>query len=402
MLKHLRAALQGISVYKEIAADPLMKTAAAMLDALVSGAGEDALARYTDLFCGLCREGCAGLGGWLWDRLRYQEAPYPASLEAGCADPVLADAAQRDVTVFLELAQLDCGAVLHEMAGLLPGEYTPVLERLPRWAAGAPFTFQSLTLYYRKHGCGLFARYRAFLWENGTLAPVAHPDCMAPRELRGYERQREEVLANTRALLEGKPVHNVLLYGDSGTGKSVTVKSLLAVSGFENLRLIEVEKDGLSDLPRLIRTLGGRRQSFILFLDDLTFEQDDRTYSALKTILEGGLERRPDNVAIYATSNRRTLVRQTFSDRAGDEVDLSESIQERTSLAERFGLRIPFLTMSRAEFLSLVEQLAALHGITMESEALRTEAVRWEMHHPGRTPRTARQFLMSLTLSFFH
>jgi predicted AAA+ superfamily ATPase len=144
--------------------------------------------------------------------------------------------------------------------------------------------------------------------------------------------------------------------------------------------------------------LTGRRQKFILFIDDLTFDKDDRTYSALKTILEGGLEKRPANVAVYATSNRRHLVRQTFSDRAGDEVDLSETIQEKTSLAERFGLRIPYLSMTRAEFLDMVEKLAELFGITMEREQLRAEASRWVLRHPGRTPRTARQFITSLTV----
>ena len=133
-------------------------------------------------------------------------------------------------------------------------------------------------------------------------------------------------------------------------------------------------------------------------MDDLAFDQDDRTYSALKTILEGGLERRPANVAIYATSNRRHLVRQTFSDRAGDEVDASETIQEKTSLAERFGLRIPYLAMSKAEYLDMVDRMAEYHGIQMDRETLHAEAVKWEMHHPGRTPRVVRQFIASLHL----
>ena len=160
--------------------------------------------------------------------------------------------------------------------------------------------------------------------------------------------------------------------------------------------LIEVQKEEVSTLPDLIRMLGGRRRKFILFIDDLAFDQDDRTYSVLKTILEGGLERRPANVAIYATSNRRHLVRQTFSDRAGDEVDASETIQEKTSLAERFGLRIPYLAMGKKEYLEMVDRMAEYYGINMEREALHAEAVKWEMHHPGRTPRVVRQFIASL------
>ena len=174
------------------------------------------------------------------------------------------------------------------------------------------------------------------------------------------------------------------------------MKSLLSIPGFEDLRLIEVQKEEVSTLPDLIRTLGGRRRKFILFIDDLAFDQDDRTYSVLKTILEGGLERRPTNVAIYATSNRRHLVRQTFSDRAGDEVDASETIQEKTSLAERFGLRIPYLAMGKKEYLEMVDRMAADYGVEMEQETLHAEAVKWEMHHPGRTPRVVRQFIASL------
>ena len=176
------------------------------------------------------------------------------------------------------------------------------------------------------------------------------------------------------------------------------MKNLLTLPGFEARRLIEVQKEGLADLPRLIRTLGGRRLKFILFIDDLAFDQDDKTYSALKTILEGGLERRPANVAVYATSNRRRLVRQTFSDRAGDEVDASETIQEKTSLSDRFGLRIPYLALNQAEFLELVEGMAEQAGIALDRDSLRAEAVKWEMRNPGRTPRTAKQFIASLSL----
>ena len=262
----------------------------------------------------------------------------------------------------------------------------------------SPFSFAELTEFYRANGAGLFARHRAFLWEDGALCPVEQPDCPGADEMLGYELQRNRVIANTRAMLEGNLVNNVLLYGDSGTGKSATVKNLLTLPGFEALRLIEVQKEGLADLPRLIRALGGRRLKFILFIDDLAFDQDDKTYSALKTILEGGLERRPANVAVYATSNRRRLVRQTFSDRAGDEVDASETIQEKTSLSDRFGLRIPYLALNQAEFLELVEGMAEQAGIALDRDSLRAEAVKWEMRNPGRTPRTAKQFIASLSL----
>ena len=396
VILELRAALRGLSAYRNLAGDPMLKEISNLLDALSQRNGERALDCYTAVFYGLRAEGYLGLGDWLHDRLRYEDAPYPDALSVGRADPALVTAARRDIDTFVLLAELDCDRILKGIQELLGEEFTPVVANLPRWTAGAPFSFASLTRFYEENGAGLFARWRAFLWEDGELTPVPDPDSPERDELLGYERQQEKVLANTRALVEGKPVNNVLLYGDSGTGKSATVKSLLSEPGLESLRLIEVGKESLGDMPHLIRTLGQQRQKFILFIDDLAFDQDDRTYSILKTILEGGLEKRPQNVAIYATSNRRNLVRQTFSDRTGDEIDASETIQEKTSLAERFGLRIPYLTMNKAEFLEMVEEMAALYGIELDQETLRAEAVKWEMHHPGRTPRVARQFIMSL------
>ena len=398
-IETLRLALGGVAAYRHILDTPELGLVRALLDKLVRGDGPAAAEAYAQLFFTLREGRYAGLGNWLHDQLRYTESPYARLAEEGGSDPALEQAARRDVALFAQLCELDCGQLISAMARKAGPDLLPVLEGLPRWPAGCPFTFEGLTDFYRAHGCGLFARSRAFLWEDGELFPVDQPDCPGPDEMLGYRLQRDQVVANTQALLEGHHVNNVLLFGESGTGKSATVKSLLSLPGFEDLRLIEVQKEGLADMPRLIRKLAGRRLKFILFIDDLAFDQDDTTYSVMKTILEGGLERRPANVAIYATSNRRHLVRQTFSDRAGDEVDASETIQEKTSLAERFGLRIPFLALNKAEFLDLVEGLAARHGVTMDRQALRTGADRWEMRHPGRTPRTAKQYIASLSLA---
>ena len=398
-LKELRIALKGISVYRSICREPLTVQVFSLLDALASGRGDDALEHYTEVFYRLRCSGCAGLGGWLEEQLKYSEEAYPRMAERGGCDAVLEAAARRDVETFAQLAGLDCEVLIGAMQELLPEEYRAVLAGLPRWENGKEFDFESLTGFYRENGTGLFARYRAFLWEKGTLFPIARPDAPKKHELLGYELQREAVLANTRAMLAGHTVNNVLLYGDSGTGKSATVKSLLAVEGFEDLRMIEVQKDGLADMPELVRLLRGRRQKFILFIDDLAFDRDDRTYSLLKTILEGGLEPRPANVAIYATSNRRNLVRQNFSDRSGDEVDASETIQEKTALADRFGLRVAYLPLNKAEFLNLVDGLARLEGIETDSEELHAQAIKWEARHPGRTPRTAHQFIAGLKIS---
>lgn len=393
----LRAQLRGLSAFRSLLDTPMLKDALQLLDAAARRDGEGALAAYDQMFYLLKAEGYSGLGAWLWDTLRYTETPYGDLAGSGRSDSELEGAARRDVDALLQLARLGAEDIRVALKPILTEEYVSVLDNLPAWETGAPFTFEELAAFYRENGAGLYAKYRAFLWEEGQLVPVADPDCPHPVELLGYDQQRKQVLDNTRLLVEGKPSNNVLLFGDGGTGKSATVKSMLYLPGMENLRLIEIQKENLVGMPRLIRSLAGRRQSFILFIDDLAFDQDDKTYSSLKTILEGGLERRPLNVAIYATSNRRHLVRQTFSDRAGDEVDAFETISEKTALAERFGLRIPYMTMSKSEYLALIDHLAGLYHVEMNREVLHAKAMEWEIRHAGRTPRVARQFIASLS-----
>lgn len=393
----LRAQLRGLSAFRSLLDTPMLKDALQLLDAAARRDGEGALAAYDQMFYRLKAEGYSGLGTWMWDTLRYTETPYGDLAGSGRSDPELEGAALRDAETLLQLARLGAEDIRVALKPILTEEYVSVLDNLPAWETGAPFTFEELAAFYRENGAGLYAKYRAFLWEEGRLVPVADPDCPHPVELLGYDQQRKQVLDNTRLLVEGKPSNNVLLFGDGGTGKSATVKSMLYLPGMENLRLIEIQKENLVGMPRLIRSLAGRRQSFILFIDDLAFDQDDKTYSSLKTILEGGLEKRPLNVAIYATSNRRHLVRQTFSDRAGDEVDAFETISEKTALAERFGLRIPYMTMSKSEYLALIDHLAGLYHVEMNREVLHAKAMEWEIRHAGRTPRVARQFIASLS-----
>ena len=393
----LRAQLRGLSAFRSLLDTPMLNDALQLLDAAARRDGEGALAAYDQMFYRLKAEGYSGLGTWMWDTLRYTETPYGDLAGSGRSDPELEGAALRDAETLLQLAQLGAEDIRVALKPILTEEYVSVLDNLPAWETGAPFTFEELAAFYQENGAGLYAKYRAFLWEEGRLVPVADPDCPHPVELLGYDQQRKQVLDNTRLLVEGKPSNNVLLFGDGGTGKSATVKSMLYLPGMENLRLIEIQKETLGGMPRLIRSLAGRRQSFLLFIDDLAFDQDDKTYSSLKTILEGGLEKRPLNVAIYATSNRRHLVRQTFSDRAGDEVDAFETISEKTALAERFGLRIPYMTMSKSEYLALIDHLAGLYHVEMNREVLHAKAMEWEIRHAGRTPRVARQFIASLS-----
>ena len=392
-LHELRMALKGISAHKHLMGDPVMTAVTHLLDALCTNRGEAALEHYTTLYYNLQQAQCDSLGAWLEQALFYRESPYSQALAADGVSAGLLCAVENDLTAFSALAQLDADTVIQAIAALLDK-----LPPLPRWTIRSCLTMDELTKFYRVHGAGLFARYRAFLWENGKLIPVPHPDCPKPEELLGYEMQRQQVIANTQALLDGHRVNNVLLFGDSGTGKSASVKSLLALPGFDSLRLIEVQKEGLTDLTHLIRTLRSKPQKFVLFIDDLAFDQDDRVFSVLKSILEGGLEPRPINVAVYATSNRRHLVRQTFSERAGEEIDTFETIAEKTALSERFGLRILYQNMDKKGYLALVDHLAKLEGITMDAEQLHALAMRWDVRHGGRTPRSARQFIASLSV----
>ena len=395
-IKTMLAALQGVTAYKDILTQPVMERALRLLTSAAHGDGLGGLEAYTDLFYQLRVEGQPGLGQWLAQALRWSEGPYPLLVQRGGVDPALEQAARLDISAFELLASVDCDKWLAQLGKFLSSDYQGVLTSLPRWQRGVPFSFDQLTMAYRNEGAGQFARYRAFVWDSGELIPVAHPDCPTAQQLLGYDGQRAEVERNTRALVEGRYVNNVLLYGESGTGKSATVKHLLTLPGMEELRLIEADKENLGGLPALIRRLEGRRQKFIVFIDDLTFDRDDPTYSILKTILEGGVERRPQNVAVYATSNRRHLVRQTISERAGDEMDRSETIREKTSLADRFGVRVLFQGLNKEEFLALVDLLAAQHGVELPREELHRQAVVWERFHGAQTPRTALQFVLSL------
>ena len=387
-LRALSLSLRGLTVYRDLLSHPVMECALRLAQSAADNNTAEGTEAYGELFYRLSLSGHDGLGSWLAEALRWSEGPYPRLAERGLRDEALEQAAQWDISVLKRLAEVSCDRWLEAI-----GCHSPAL---PRWQSGAPFSFDSLSEAYAKEGAGQFARYKAFVWEDGRLIPVAHPDSPSADELLGYDRQRQEVIRNTQALLSGRYVNNVLLYGESGTGKSATVKNLLTLPGMEELRVIEADKENLGGLPALIRSLDGRRQKFIVFIDDLTFDRDDPTYSVLKTILEGGVERRPANVAVYATSNRRHLVRQTISERAGDEMDRNETIREKTSLADRFGVRILFQGLNKAEYLAIVEMLAARRGMDLPQEELHKQAIAWERFHGAQTPRTALQFILSL------
>ena len=273
---------------------------------------------------------------------------------------------------------------------------------LPRWQVTPDADYHAAYAARRaamgQKGYGMFARHHVFALEEGRLVPVRYPDPQRLSELPGYEQEREKVIANTRALLEGRPANNVLLYGDAGTGKSSTVKAIANEFAPDGLRLIEVKKNQLYQIPALMDELAKNPLKFILFIDDLSFNGNDDNFSALKATLEGSISGCGDNVAIYATSNRRHLVKETFSDRTGDELHVNDTLQETMSLSARFGLTITFQKPDKDQYLTIVRSLAAEYGIEMEEGELFRKAEAYAIRKSGRSPRTAKQFIELLKI----
>lgn len=251
--------------------------------------------------------------------------------------------------------------------------------------------------FHKKNGTGRSTAYSAFVWERfendneGHLREVAEPDPIRLSDLVGYELQKKDIIANTEHFLKGIPANNLLLYGSRGTGKSSTVKAILNEYYEQGLRLIEVDKDQLSDFTRIIRLLKHKKQKFIIFVDDLVFAENEASYSALKTILEGRVENRPDNILIYATTNRRHLVQEKYDDE--NDIHSKDTKEEQLSLADRFGITISFFAPDQKEFLSIVDGIAKGRGLDVDEEYLHSEALKWEKWHNGRSPRSARQFI---------
>ena len=267
---------------------------------------------------------------------------------------------------------------------------------LPDWET-TPFDFH---YEYRERihrlpytGYGIYAKYTVFHLENGSIQPVKHPDTQSLSQLFGYERERGLILKNTEALLSGEGASNMLLYGDAGTGKSSTIKAVCNHYGPQGLRLIEVKKNELFRIPYLVEELSANPLKFVLFIDDLSFSSNDDNFSALKAILEGSVSTCGKNIAIYATSNRRHLVKETMGDRAGDELHVNDTLQETMSLAARFGLTITYQRPDKEEYLAIVKNLAREYGLDVPEKELFRKAEAHALRCGGRSPRVAKQFI---------
>ena len=311
---------------------------------------------------------------------KIKNAPLPQPLQ---------QAAERELQFFSELAQFSS----QDCKKLLPEE---IADFLPDWTT-TPSDFPTLYADFIEqiptNGYGVFAAYHVFTYDAEGLHPVKYPDPQQLSQLSGYEREAGIVLRNTEALLAGTTPSNLLLYGDAGTGKSSTIKAVANACKDRGLRLIEIKKSHLHLLPKLLELLAENPLKFILFIDDLSFTGNDEQFSSLKAILEGSVSVCAKNTVIYATSNRRHLVKETMGERSGDDIHVNDTLQELMSLSARFGMTITFQKPDKDGYLSIVRHLAKEYGLDLPEEELYIKAEAFAIRQNGRSPRTAKHFV---------
>lgn len=339
--------------------------------------------------------------------------------------PALRAQARRDLRALQRLFSLDARSLL-ELVDELVAPALPALRDawipwsgLASWRAEEPPAHARDTLaariatcddwttlvepleqHWARHGTGPQARYHVLRWSatDKAFAGIAYPDPVRLASLVGQERQQERLTKNIERFLAGLPAQDMLLYGPPGTGKSSTVKALVNAYADQGLCLVEVSKEDIGDLPVVVAQLRERAPHYLLFIDDLSFEEHETAYKALKVMLEGTAEARPANVLICATSNRLNLIRENFSDRGRptEDVNWRDTMDEKQSLAHRFALRVTFISPDQRQYLRIVEALAHQRGLELSPETLQERALQWERQHTGRSGRLARQFIDDL------
>lgn len=397
--------VSSLSVYKGILDRTVPKAFYNLLQCH-SAQPQEFLSAWGDFFFLLCERGySSNLCGCITSTAFYDENCFSRAAAAGTEKklpPEVIEATKRDVAAIVKVGSLTPQEILE--AYKYKDEIKNIIPTLPHWQVGTPVEqtanpntcIEKMAYFYRHHGCGMFARYKAFIWRDRTIEPVLHPDDITLEELKGYKYSRGLVVDNTTAFLDGNTANNCLLYGDKGTGKSSTVKAIVNKYCTDGLRIVEIPKERLSEFPLLVDKIAAVPMKFIIFIDDLSFQKQDTSYASLKAVLEGGLAARPANTLIYATSNRRHLVKENFSDREGDELHRNDSIQESLSLSDRFGLAVNFSAPSKDKYLEIVKAIAAHRGVETDEDKLYFEAEQWALERGGRSPRCARQFIDSL------
>ena len=327
-----------------------------------------------------------------------KENLFTKSACGGFADDKIIETAKSDLAMLEEIAGITADDIISHIEN---NEIKEILNTLPKFKSGQAVSpldtdwedkIDDLIEYHKRNGYGKFAKHIAFTWRNGELCPVTSIDPITLNDLKNYEVQRQKVVDNTESFVTGHPANNVLLYGDRGTGKSSTVHALLNEYHNRGLRMIEIPKSTVSELTLIREAIADAPLKFIIYIDDLSFDSNDSSFSKLKAALEGSLSGKQANTLIYATSNRRHLIKESFSDRQ-NEMNLNDIMQEQLSLSDRFGLSITFINPNKAEYLDIVKKIAADRGLNADEEKLCFKAEQWATRRGGRSPRCAKQFI---------
>lgn len=391
-LAELNIRLQSLAIFRELLSDPVVGSLNRYLSGLKTAQVSEAVSGYAEFVSRLYASGAKSLASYIQSIVGDNENAYIRLIGKGEQPSEAMESCARE-----ELA------ILQTVADLTPD----ILRGGIDWQGSLPgFTVEQVDIAcnYRQRcenigrfGYGIYAKNRMFyINPENRIVPVRNPDATRLSSLVDYKREQKIILHNTVALLEGKPAANILLTGDAGTGKSSTVKAIVNELHDRGLRILEVRKEQLHEIPGILDTLNSNPLKFILFIDDLSFQKDDDNFSALKAILEGSVSAKSRNVVIYATSNRRHLVKESFSDRDGDDIHRNDTVQELISLSERFGIHITFQKPDKQTYLDIVHHLAQERGIQLDTSELDQLAERFALGRGGRSARAATQFVDSL------
>lgn len=384
-MKDLKIKLHSLCIFRELLKDAVISSLLKYLENPTNSA-------YAGFVAALYTANGGNLGEYVKELCANSENVYVKTIGSGKDVPdYMSDTLISELNILQEVAELtkEKLCVDLEHGGFLPDFTITKLQLKDIYLHRAE--------NIGKYGYGIYAKNKMFyVDEQNTIVPVHHPDKTELSQLIDYERERQIIIDNTKALLLGKPAANILLTGDAGTGKSSTVKAVANDLWDEGLRIIEVRKDQLRAIPKILDELSANPLKFILFIDDLSFLKDDDNFNALKAVLEGSVTAKSKNVVIYATSNRRHIIKEKFSDREGDDVHRNDTMQELVSLSERFGIHITFSKPNKETFLHIVHHLAEENGIDMSEDELDLLAERFALERGGRSARLARQFIDGL------
>ena len=393
--KSLGGRLLTLCVFRELLDDPVIKSVCELLNS--SWGGTNTASLYCEFCSRLYKRNGGDIYGCVEQLVFDSENVYVRKIGKNMPpDEAVKKSLERELLILGELCSLDSGELIAAIGCEygLPGF---ISNSKSGDAGDLPAAYMHRLENIRKYGYGRYSHHPMFtIGEGGEILPVKNPDGIRLEELAEYELQKNQILENTKALLEGRPAANILLTGDAGTGKSSTIKAVANELYPEGLRIIEVRKDQLGFIPGLLDELAENPLCFILFIDDLSFLSDDDDFNGLKAVLEGSVSARSRNVVVYATSNRRHIVRERFEDREGGEVHRNDAMQEMISLSDRFGLHILFSRPDKKTYLSIVAKLCHSAGLDPDSPDIQAEAERFALMRGGRSARLARQFVDSL------